>query len=144
LISGDYTVVVEFSAGNPGFGGHRLFFFEAHNAGFTLFGLVTLEVFFRTATGVDENDAADQRTVEDLDNDYSNGTNRMAFTRTDTHIALSINGNAVLSDDTFSGTITNLDTVRLASANAATSGAFIRKMWIYNPVSDTELPGLSS
>lgn len=139
LLSGNWTVVIEYTAAS-GAPSLRLWLLTCLHDFFS--DVIQLYTVNRFATFFDLAVASTSRLMEDGVNQGSVGVNKIAWTRSDA-AAMSINGNAVISDVTnVTGIVINQ--AQCADANGAAGASYIRSITILPVQANSALPALST
>ncbi len=101
-------------------------------------------------TAFDEDNGVGDTRSWFADTEGNSGVNKSAWTVTNTHSAGDMNGDAVNGNST-DNTPININSFSPALANAqigeainVLAGSFIRHVWIYAPLADSELPALTA
>lgn len=143
LLEANWTVVVEFSANTPAGSGHRLYLTYLIEAADSDEASIYTQNLFGYMFDSNSSESPSTREATDFVTQGVVGTNRIAATRTDAGIAVSLNGEPAFADSNamlaagYDGAFCGLHT------DTGTAG-HIRRIEVYAPVLSAALPQLSS
>lgn len=143
LLEANWTVVVEFTAGTPAGSGHRLLLCYLIEAADSDEATIYTQNLFAYMFDTNASETPSSREANDFDNQGVVGTNRIAATRTDAGIAVSLNGEPAFTDNNAMAAA-GYDGVFCASHTDTGTAGHIRRIEVYAPVLSAALSALSA